>query len=230
LLVEKPISHSTTGVQKLIDRCRQENRLLALGYNLRFSPSLNHFKAYLSEGRVGKIFSVRSEVGQYLPSWRPQADYRKGVSARRELGGGVLLELSHDLDYLRWIFGEVLSAQVLASKQSDLEIDVEDTAHVLLKFESGLTARLDMDFVRHDRMRQCIAIGKTGSLKWDALRGSIEVYEAGASQWEVLFEQKPEPDETYVAEWKNLQDCIDGHTEPRVMGEDGLAVLKMISR
>ena len=56
---------------------------------------------------VGKILSVRCEVGQFLPSWRPNIDYRESVSARKALGGGALLELSHEIDYLMWIFGDI---------------------------------------------------------------------------------------------------------------------------
>ena len=80
------------------------------------------------------IRRLRCEIGQYLPLWRPGSDYRLGVSANRALGGGVLLELSHELDYLRWIFGDVDWVQASLERQSALEIDVEDTAHLLLSF------------------------------------------------------------------------------------------------
>jgi predicted dehydrogenase len=73
------------------------------GYNLRFSYSLKRFNELIKKKIVGKILSVRCEVGQYLPDWRPNKDFRKTVSANKRLGGGVLLELSHEIDYLRWI-------------------------------------------------------------------------------------------------------------------------------
>ena len=80
-------------------------------YNLRFLPSLQAYRERIQFGVIGKVLSVRCEIGQYLPSWRPGSDYRQAVSASRALGGGALLELSHEIDYLRWIFGEVAWVQ-----------------------------------------------------------------------------------------------------------------------
>ena len=101
LLIEKPLSATLNGVSELIDTCRQQRTVLQIGYNLRFLPSLQRFRDLLGQQVIGKLLSVRCEIGQYLPSWRPGTDYRHGVSARRELGGGVLLELSHEIEYLR---------------------------------------------------------------------------------------------------------------------------------
>ena len=78
-----------------------------VGYNLRCFPSLSRFRDLIHEDLFGKPLSVRCEIGQYLPDWRPTSDYRAGVSARSDLGGGALMELSHEIDYLSWIFGDV---------------------------------------------------------------------------------------------------------------------------
>ena len=107
LLIEKPLSSSLEGVARLIETCKDRKSILMIGYNLRFSPSLQHFRKLLGEGIISSLLSVRCEVGQYLPSWRPESDYRQGVSAKKELGGGALLELSHEIDYIQWIFGKI---------------------------------------------------------------------------------------------------------------------------
>ena len=138
------------------------------GYNLRFSPSLMYFNELIKKNIVGQILSVRCEVGQYLPEWRPNKDYRKTVSANFHLGGGVLLELSHEIDYLRWIFGEVDWVRATLAQQSSLVFDVEDSAHLTLGFlpnENGrqLIGTLNLDFIRHDQTRACIAIGEKGA-------------------------------------------------------------------
>jgi len=137
LLIEKPIADSTEGVCSLLTRFQQKELILMVGYNLRYSPSLDFFRNLIKGNAIGEIHSVRCEVGQYLPTWRPDTDYRQGVSARKELGGGVLLELSHEIDYLRWIFGEMEWVRASISKQSNLEIDVEDTAHMTIGFSSA---------------------------------------------------------------------------------------------
>ena len=233
LLVEKPIGSVVDGVSALVNVCRSKNLTLMTGYNLRFLPSLEGLRELLQAARVGRVLSVRAEVGQYLPSWRPDSDYRTGVSARAVLGGGVLLELSHEIDYLRWLFGEVEWVSAVQRKQSDLEIDVEDTAHLVLGFapvrgQVPVMASLDMDFVRHDATRTCTVIGETGTLRWDGLAGTVAVFEREAKAWHTLVERPVHRDETYLAEWRNFLDCIAGHGRPRVSGEAGLAVLRIV--
>ncbi|HUX91578.1 MAG TPA: Gfo/Idh/MocA family oxidoreductase [Gallionellaceae bacterium] len=233
LLVEKPLSASLEGVSQLIDICGKQNTVLMTGYNLRFLPSLQRFRDMINQRVLGKVLSVRCEIGQYLPSWRPDTDYRQGVSARRELGGGALLELSHELDYLRWIFGEVKWVKATLSRQSSLEINVEDTAHLILGFASGeedhqLIASVNLDFIRHDTTRLCTAICTKGSLRWNGLTGVIEQFEAGAKEWYELFRHQHQRDDSYLAEWHHFLDCINAKAAPLISGEDGLKVLQII--
>ena len=233
LLVEKPISSITHGVAELITACRALGIILMTGYNLRFLPSLQRFRQLVKERRVGTALSVRAEVGQFLPSWRPKSDYRQTVSARAALGGGVLLELSHEIDYLRWLFGEVDWVSAIERKQSRLEIDVEDTAHLILGFSGNLAAvgpvaDLNMDFIRHDTTRCCTVIGERGSLRWNALTGTVEIFEQGAETWQTLFSHRHHADESYLAQLRHFMDCIDGRESPQVSGNDGLAVLRII--
>jgi predicted dehydrogenase len=233
LLVEKPISSSSPGVCDLIRVCHERGVALMTGYNLRFSPSLNCLRTLVAERRVGRVLSVRAEIGQFLPSWRPDADYRTTVSAQAQLGGGVLLELSHDVDYLRWIFGEVEWVSAVVLKQSSLDIDVEDVAHVVMSFmrrddHAPVVATLNMDFIRYDTTRGCTVIGEGGSLRWDALAGTVEVFDPAAQSWELVFKHESGRDETYLAEWRHLIDCVATAKSPLVSGVDGLAALRII--
>ena len=233
LLVEKPLSAALDGIPQLLETCREQKTVLLMGYNLRFLPSLRQFKDLLKGDLIGSVLSVRCEIGQYLPSWRPDADYRQGVSARRELGGGALLELSHELDYLRWIFGEVEWVKANVSRQSGLEIDVEDTAHLILGFASlpntrQLIGSVNLDFVRHDTTRLCTAIGENGSLRWNGLTGTVEQYEMGAKEWRELFRHQHQHDDSYLAEWRHFLNCIAAREVPLITGEDGLKVLQII--
>lgn len=233
LLVEKPLSDSLTGVAHLLETCRRQQVGLLTGYNLRFVTSLQRFRNLLSERIVGRVLSVRCEVGQFLPDWRTESDYRQSVSAQRKLGGGALLELSHELDYLRWIFGEVEWVHASLSRQSTLELDVEDTAHLSLGFmptsdSPALIATANLDFIRHDTTRLCTAIGESGSLRWNGVSGYVELYRAGAKQWEELFRHQQQRDDSYLAQWSHLIDCVQQHETPLISGEDGLRVLEII--
>lgn len=232
LLVEKPLASSRDSALVLTQACRSSERILQVGYNLRFLPSMLYFKDVLGEGRVGDVWSVRSEVGQYLPSWRHGTDYRQGISAQRSLGGGVLLELSHEIDYLRWLFGDVDWVCAVIGRQSHLETDVEDTAHLTLGFASvksmRIVASLNMDFIRHDTTRVCSVIGARGTLRWDAIAGRVELFEKGERSWRTLFSEPPERDVSYRAQWCAFLACVSHVGTPSPDGNDGLAVLDII--
>ena len=233
LLIEKPLSDTLKNVDQLLKTCHTQGTVLFTGYILRYLPSLHVFRELLGESVMGKVLSVRCEIGQYLPSWRPDGDYRLGVSARQGMGGCVLLELSHELDYLRWIFGEVEWVKATLCRQSSLEIDVEDFAHLTLGFSPAtnghrLIATVNLDFIRQDTTRLCKAIGEGGSLRWNGLTVEVELYLAGESEWNEVFCQIHQPDESYLAELQDFIACVCESKVPQVMGEDGLKVLEII--
>jgi predicted dehydrogenase len=228
LLIEKPISNSAVGVEELIELCKLNKCILMTAYNLRFLPSLVEFKNQIDLNRVGKILSIQSEVGQYLPSWRPESDYRMSVSANKNLGGGVLLELSHEIDYLYWIFGEFRWVNAHVSKQSSLDIDVEDSSKILLSFDNDLSASLNMDFFRHDTSRKCYAIGEKGTLLWDGISDEVKYFENGANAWKTIFKSNADKNLTYLEEIKYFFSKIETKSLPSISGYDGMKVIVAI--
>ena len=233
LLIEKPLSNSVDGISELIKTCKVGNTTLATGYDLRFLPSLQYFRETIGSRIIGEVLSVRCEVGQYLPTWRPSSDYRQGVSAKKTLGGGVLLELSHEIDYLRWIFGDVEWVRATLGKQSNLEIDVEDSAFLTIGFvpnsdRKQILSTVNLDFIRHDRTRICTAIGEKGSLIWNGVTGEVMIYKSDSASWQILYSHQPIRDETFLAEWENFLLSIQENKSPFVTGEDGLRVLEII--
>jgi predicted dehydrogenase len=232
VLVEKPISNTHKGLEELNHEAVKNNCVLMVGYNLRFLSSLNKFKNLIDDNFIGNLYSVRSEVGQYLPSWRDK-DYRKTVSAQKILGGGVLLELSHELDYLRWIFGDVEFVQAQLSKQSMLNIDVEDNANILITFKNNhkntnLVASLSLDFIRHDRVRMCHVIGEKGSLRWNGLNGQVDLFEPNGAEWKNIHKGEVNLDQSYKDEWLHFIECVNKKERPMISFQDGVEVLNII--
>lgn len=204
VLIEKPLSDSVEKASALLQFSEMP---ILIGYNLRFSPSLQYFRKLLMEGVVGSLLSVRSEVGQFLPSWRASTPTRDSVSVSKALGGGVLLELSHEIDYLEWIFGTISTVNASLFRQSDLVRDVEDTAHLFMTSQTKLSREslpisLTMDLYRHDSTRFCVAIGETGSLRWDALKGTVEFFGQGRLKSRTMFSGLVDPDETFLSQLK----------------------------
>jgi predicted dehydrogenase len=199
-----------------------------VGYNLRFSEPLRIMQQAASAGRIGRIVGLRAEVGQYLPDWRTGTDYRQGVSARRDLGGGAILELSHELDYALWLMGEIKAVSAQADRVGDLEVDVEDLAEITLRFQSGAIGNVHVDMLQRSVTRTCRLIGIDGTLIWDAISNQVRLYEAQTKAWIDLHPAMTiDRNAMYVAELKHFFECVADQTRPLISGEDGLRVLQI---
>jgi predicted dehydrogenase len=132
VLIEKPISISAQGVKEIYEIAKEKKVVVQVAYNLRFSESLIFFEELINSKSLGDTQSVTIEVDQYLPTWRPGMDYRRSVSAQKYLGGGALLELSHEIDYAIRLFGPIQIDYSKLARVTALEIDVEEIgrAHV----------------------------------------------------------------------------------------------------
>jgi len=178
LFIEKPLSNKVDGVEELAEIVFRKNIKVMVGYNLRFAPSLRRLKELLLRGDYGRAQCVSAEVGQYLPDWRPDTDYRDAVSAREDFGGGALLELSHELDYLSWLFGDAVYVSGQVCKVSDLEIDVEDLVLAHIGFEINgrrLPCSVQMDFLQRRPYRSCKIVCEHATLQWHAIEDRVTV-------------------------------------------------------
>ena len=225
VFVEKPLSHSMDGVKALLGEARASGRLLQVGYNLRFHPVLRKLKQIVEENTIGRILWTRAEVGQYLPDWRPWQDYRQSYTARRELGGGIILDASHELDYLLWFFGEPIEVLCMASTVSQLAVNVEDSASLLLRFSSGSHADLHVDFVQRLPSRSCKLVGEEGTAIWeDGDVASVRLLRPAMQPETFCFDF--EDNEMYVAELKQFLNCIETDQSPLVNAEQAAQVLE----
>ena len=233
IFIEKPISISSFKVAKLIATCSKRNLVLQIGYNLRFSKSLQKFKEVIDSQILGDLQEIYCSAGQFLPDWRPDKDYRKSVSAQKSLGGGVLLELSHEVDYLRWIFGEIKWVSGSLGNVGELGIDVEDSAEFKLGFNSKLSAHdliadVHLDFIRKAPQRYCKVVGILGSLEWNGLTGEV-IFNSKKHELSRTFTFSDSGfSKTYRDEWKSLINCITTGDKPLVSGGDGLRVVEII--
>lgn len=233
LLIEKPVSHNLEGVYDLVNLQRVKNLKIAVGYNLRYLSSFEVVRAQLEEKTIGRILDIRIEVGQSLDKWRPSRDYRGTVSARKADGGGVLRELSHELDYLLEFFGYPQWVISSSGKVSDLDIDVEDVAHLTLgmKDENGMKfmASMHMDFIRQDKARHCTVIGTEGTLHWNLLDGRVVIKTSDSSHHEIQSAGQELIADTYAKEWENLIKSINLNLEMNNTLINSIRVLEIIA-
>jgi predicted dehydrogenase len=232
VFIEKPLAHTLADAASVLDLLGPAVERSQLGYNLRFSESLIAFRDLVRGGRFGRVLRFNAETAQYLPDWRPEKDYRETVSARADLGGGVLLELSHELDYLRWIFGDWDWVSAWTGRTSSLEIDVEDTALVTIGIEGDqaatqLVGQLSLDFVRGDKTRTVTAVCEGGTIRWDGVAGTVEVFEPSQSRWETIVTDSGSQS-TYEAQWVSFLSVVEAGSRPLVAISDGVSVLRAV--
>lgn len=234
IFVEKPISISLSDAKSLLSVCESEGRQVAVGYNLRYSPSLNYFRDQILGGAIGKVLGFDCEAGQYLPEWRTNIRYQDSVSAQKKYGGGALLELSHEIDYLNWIFGEWSWVSSNFSKVSQLEIDVEDYVNCIIAYKDNASGRevfgtLRQDLIRRDKTRFCYVVGSETSMRWCGIRKVVEVFDLSTKVWREAFSEENLDSDTYILELADFFERVSQGTKFSMGGQQAVEVLRVIS-
>ncbi len=229
LFIEKPLSHSLGGVDELLELVAQKNLVTLVGCNMRFHPSIALMKKLLEEGEIGKVLSARVQAGQYLPDWHPREDYRQGYSANKALGGGILLDGIHEIDYITWFLGAVSRIFCFAGKLSSLEIDTEDTAEILLWLKTGAIAEVHLDYIQRPYGRSCQLLGEEGTILWDFQDKRVKLYSTRTREWQ-MFNEKPDYDinQMYIGEIKHFIRCLEGKDRPMQDVEAGKKALEIV--
>jgi len=232
LFLEKPISHSMQRVADLSAAVQASGVKVLVGFQFRFHPGLHKAASLLAENVIGQPLSFRVQWGEYLPNWHPWEDYKQGYAARGDLGGGVILTLSHPLDYLRWLFGDVQSLWAFASQSGALGIPVEDVAEIGLRFQSGLIGSVHLDYNRRPPGHSLEVVGSQGTLLWDNADGSVRWSVAGADgkagDWQ-HFAPRPdfERNTLFLDQTRHLMAVVRGEVDPVCSLEDGIQALRL---
>ncbi len=230
VFVEKPLAACLEGVAELVDTSQANGVVLMVGYCFRFYAPLRALRQAVRSGLIGRVVSVRAEVGQYLPDWRPDRDYRDGASARKDQGGGALLELSHEIDYVRWIVGEVTAVSARVARLSELDLDVEDTAEIVIDFAGGALGSVHMDMLQRVAVRGCRVVGTEGTLTWDAKTHDVRHYTPDSPEGAMLHDGEPAAfDQMYRAELRDFLRAVETGKHEGATGVDGRRVLEIIA-
>lgn len=180
LLVEKPLFSTPILFENI------HHLSIFVGYNLRFHPVLQRLNEILINE---KIISFSAYVGQYLPTWRPHTDYRDCYSAKKNQGGGVLRDLSHELDYATWLCGDCLEVTALGGKWSELEIDSDDTYSILMRCEHAPAVAIHLDYLSRTNTRQVVIQTQKHTIFVDLVKNYLSIDDC---------EEKFPPTDTYV--------------------------------
>jgi predicted dehydrogenase len=227
VMVEKPVAHRRSDLETLRVAAERRRTPLVPAHNLRFHAAIDAAHDLLTQGAVGAVRTARFSVGQYLPEWRPGTDYRQSYSARSDLGGGVTLDLMHEIDLACWWCGPFTRLAAWVGHVSALEIQAEDVAEMLLERSAGGVVSIHLDYLHHPYARGWEVIGDAGTMRFDYVSNRLTLGTPGSP----TVHEHPLPpferNDMYVALLRHFLAVAAGAESPRVTLADAAAALNV---
>lgn len=224
-LVEKPLATTAAEAERVVDAAGDAGVICGVAMNLRFHPAILELKRLLDAGALGAVGLVQASFGYDLRLWHPEEDYRRGYSARAELGGGIVLDAIHEIDYLLWLLGPVAAVSAETGHVSDLEIDVEDVAVAALRFESGALGAVDLNFFEPTYRRGCVLVGSRAVARWDWLQETVSMTCEGVE--DRVRNVECDLADAYREELIDFFAAVKHGTTPRTTACEGLAAVRV---
>ena len=233
LFLEKPVSHKLQEAQELEKLTAEKGIMVFVGYNLRFLGVIQFLKKEIEKGRFGEIYFAQIEAGQFLPDWRPGRDHKDVFSAHKNKGGGVALELSHELDYMMCLFGFPSQWNFISKKVSRLEIDADDIFEGTFVFKEGFVCNVHLDYLQRSKRRTLKIVGSDGEVDCDIIEKRLTLSETDPKSEQIFQSSIDEKslfdiDATYKDELKSFINTINKGSKPEINLQGGLKVLDLL--
>lgn len=220
LFIEKPVLDKLEQAGELLNAIERDKITTYVGCNIRFLHSISFIKNYI-EQRAPRINEVNVYCGSYLPNWRPNQDFRQSYSSMPELGGGVHLDLIHELDYIKWIFGQPINVKKILRSKSSLDISSVDYANYVILY-SAFTASVILNYYRITPRRTLEIVTDNDVVNVDLLNNSVCSNCDG-----VLIESEQTIVDTYVAQMKYFVECVMKRSDTFNNFSEGVKVLSI---
>jgi predicted dehydrogenase len=227
VFIEKPLSTTLEGTKELQDLLHRKRLTAFVGYSLRFNKGINIIKKLIDDQKFGKVVHASAYFGQYLPDWRPSQDYRNSYTARKDLGGGIIFDASHEVDYLMWLLGKPVSIQSDYADTDIINVNTEAVADVIMKFQKNIQGHVHMNFVRREYKRTLEVLCENGIIQWSLSDQTVRTFDASSKSWTVLEAGQPVND-MYVDEMKHVIAMVRAKSRSPIIDlENGISTLQM---
>ena len=226
LFVEKPVTADSQSARRVIDAARDAGCLLQVGYMLRFEEGLMRIKALTAEGAVGQVVGARAMIGTYITLLNARDSDRERVSY------SLLLDYTHEFDFLQWILGPVQSIIASAGQLGRLERRPRPNVfQAVLTMQSGALVQVHLDYVQYPQRRMLEICGDQGTLLYDFMAGTLQRIPHGREERPQIVEFGPvasRVDDLYRRQIEHLLQARRNHTRPLVDGEQALSALNLV--
>jgi predicted dehydrogenase len=194
---------------------------------MRFYSLLQQVRDLLEHDALGNLLYAKAKFGTYLPLHHPYEDYKTGYAAREDLGGGVIMCLMHEIDYVYYLFGLPREVVAFGGKLSDLEMSVEDTANISVRYENNFSANIILSFAERKEERTLQIVGDKGKIDLDFCEHRLKVYNADKDIFEEFRLNDVDRDDLFADEIKHFVKCIENDQTLRTDLSDGINSLKI---
>jgi predicted dehydrogenase len=224
VFIEKPLSHSLKGINIISKIAKKKSLKIFVGYVFRFDKGLMKINKILKKNEIGDIVSFDAYEGWHLSNWRPWQKFEKSYTSSKKMGGGIILDGSHELNYLQWIGGQIDYVCSFYSKIPKMNVETEGISEILTQFNSKTIGRIHLDFINPKYNRHCEILGSKGSINWSYENLTLEIRKINGKKKLVKYEK--DPNKMYVDEMKHVINCINSKESNRISLDDAKKTLE----
>lgn len=226
--IEKPVANSYKEIKAVEDKIRGRKNRVYVGFNLRFHPIVSELSKIIGANRYGRVLKADLYVGQYLPGWHPYEDYRISYAAKKELGGGVLRTLCHEIDLGQYWFGHYDKVFSKVAKISDLDIDADDNTDIFAEMKNGVLLKITMDYLNPILERRGRILFEKGLLEYNFASMDIAFTDYVTQERSLLLRIE---NYDYNAQYKCQMEAFMSKSSQEICTlEEGINVTKIIDK
>lgn len=203
VFIEKPLTTSLEGINKLLSEIRAHRVTSFVGHNLQFHPVVKRIQSYVDNDDAGTPLLFQCQVGQFIEDWHPGRDYREAYYARQDLGGGVMLSLIHEIHLATELLGPALKVHCVLPKSDLVSLEVDVIADLMIEHINGAVSQIHLDMIQRPAHRQGIVSCQRGWISYDLIK---RVVSTSGGDTQVFAEDSM--DQSYADEMKTFIDFV----------------------
>jgi predicted dehydrogenase len=207
IFMEKPLIHRKEEFEKIKNGLSGYDKVFFIGFMLRYHPLVQKIKSIIDSNTLGKTYSARLEFGSYLPFWHPWEDHRMGYAAKKDLGGGVINTITHELDLVQYFFGNPQTVLCDSKNLNKLNVEVEEIAEAIFGYDDKMVT-LHLDYLQKEYDRNIKVLCDEGKITWIWHDHKVVVKKYNEDAVEYKLANDFDVNQLYVDELKDFIEII----------------------